>query len=192
MRALKRSDKLVPRLYDDVTVMFCDVVGFTAYAETHPPQAVFSELETLVERFEEIARKHGLEKIKTIGDAFMATAGLLSSMAEPVRAAAACGFDMIDAGQAFGPGLGIRIGIDHGPMVAGIMGKSQFQFDVWGDTVNTAARIEAFARPGSVCLSDRAWMHLRNRADGRSLGPVDLKGKQKIEIFECGAAGLGP
>lgn len=187
VRALKRSDKLLPRLYDDVTVMFCDVVGFTAYAETHPPQEVFSELESLVESFEEIARKHGLEKIKTIGDAFMATAGLLSSLAEPVRAAAACGLEMIAAGRAFGPGLGVRIGIDHGPMVAGIMGKSQFQFDVWGDTVNTAARIEAFARPGTVCVSDRAWMHLRSRAEGRSLGLVDLKGKQKIEIFECTA-----
>ena len=65
------------------------------------------------------------------------------------------------------------------------MGKTQFQFDVWGDTVNTAARIEGAARPGSVCVSGRAWMHLRNQADGRSLGLVDLKGKQKIEILEC-------
>ena len=83
VRALKRSDRLAPRLYDEVTVMFCDVVGFTAYAETHPPQAVFSELETLVERFEEIARAHGLEKIKTIGDAFMSTAGLLRRWPSP-------------------------------------------------------------------------------------------------------------
>ncbi len=187
VRALKRNDRLLPRLYDGVTVMFCDVVGFTTYAETHPPQAVFSELELLVERFEEIARQHGLEKIKTIGDAFMSTAGLLSSLAEPVRAAAACGLEMVAAGRPFGPGLGIRIGIDHGPVVAGIMGKSQFQFDVWGDTVNTAARIEGIARPGSVCVSERAWLHLRDRAEGTSLGLVDLKGKQAIEIFECTA-----
>ena len=94
---------------------------------------------------------------------------------------------MIAAGRAFGPGLGVRIGIDHGPVVAGIMGKSQFQFDVWGDTVNTAARIEAAARPDSVCLSERAWQHLRDRAEGQSLGLVDLKGKQPIEIIECTA-----
>ena len=185
VRALKRSDKLQPRLYDDVTVMFCDIVGFTAYSERNPPETVFSELEALVERFEEITRKHGLEKIKTIGDAFMATSGLLSPHDEPVRAAVACGLDMVADGQAFGAGLGIRIGIDHGPVVAGIMGKTQFQFDVWGDTVNTAARIEGAARPGSVCVSGRAWMHLRHQADGRSLGLVDLKGKQKIEIVEC-------
>ena len=104
VRALKRSEKLQPRLYDDVTVMFCDIVGFTAYSERSPPEAVFSELEALVERFEEIARKHGLEKIKTIGDAFMATSGLLSPHDEPVRAAVACGLDMVAAGQAFGAG----------------------------------------------------------------------------------------
>jgi len=108
-----------------------------------------------------------------------------TSGAGPVRAAVACGFDMIAAGSTFGSRLGIRIGIDHGPVAAGIMGKTQFQFDVWGDTVNTAARIEGAARPGSVCVSGRAWMHLRHRADGRSLGLVDLKGKQKIEIVEC-------
>src|SRR3954471_15063177 len=187
VRALKRNDRLQPRLYDDVSVLFCDVVGFTAYSEKHPPETVFSELEGLVERFEALARKHGLEKIKTVGDAFMATAGLLSPSDNPVRAAVACGLDMIAAGEAFGSGTGVRIGIDHGPVVAGIMGKTQFQFDVWGDTVNTAARIEGAARPGSVCLSGRAWMHLRHQADARTLGLVDLKGKQKIEILECTA-----
>jgi len=187
VRALKRSDKLPPRLYDGVSVLFCDVVGFTAYSEKHPPETVFSELEGLVERFEALAHKHGLEKIKTVGDAFMATAGLLSPRDNPVRAAVACGLEMIAAGEAFGSGTGVRVGIDHGQVVAGIMGKTQFQFDVWGDTVNTAARIEGAARPGSVCLSGRAWMHLRHQAEARTLGLVDLKGKQKIEILECTA-----
>jgi adenylate cyclase len=185
VRALKRSNKLPPRLYDDVTVLFCDIVGFTGYSEKHPPERVFSELEALIEQFEDIAQKHGLEKIKTIGDAFMATSGLLSPHDDPVRGAVACGFDMLAAGREFGAGLGIRIGIDHGPVAAGIMGKRQFQFDVWGDTVNTAARIESAARPGSICLSGRAWLHLRGLAEGRSLGLVDLKGKEKIEVLEC-------
>ena len=79
----------------------------------------------------------------------------------------------------------MRIGIDHGPVSAGTMGKTQFQFDVWGDTVNTAARIEEFGRAGTVNVSGRAWLHLRNRGQGRSLGFVDLKGKEKIEIIEC-------
>lgn len=184
-RALKRSEKLAPRLYDDVTILFCDVVGFTGYSEKHPPERVFSELEALVERFEAIARRHRLEKIKTVGDAFMAAAGLLSPHHDPVHAALVCGLELLDAGRDFGSGLGVRVGIDHGPVVAGIMGKTQFQFDVWGDTVNTAARIEGNARPGTVCVSGRAWLHVRDQADGRSLGLVDLKGKQKIEIVEC-------
>ena len=182
---MKRDGRLKPQRYEDVTVLFCDVVGFTAYSEKNPPETVFAELETLIDRFEEIAAKHGLEKIKTIGDAFMATANLLSELDEPVRAATACGLDMLAAAREFRPDWAVRIGIDHGPVSAGIMGKSQFQFDVWGDTVNTAARIEEAGRPGTVNLSGRGWLHLRNQAQGRSLGLVDLKGKEKLEIVEC-------
>jgi adenylate cyclase len=184
-RALKLNSRLAPQRYEEVAVLFCDVVGFTAYAERHPPETVFAELETLVDRFEEIAHGHGLEKIKTIGDAFMATANLLSPLDEPVHAAVACALDMVAETQAVRPDWAVRIGIDHGPVSAGIMGKRQFQFDVWGDTVNTAARIEEYGRPGSVNVSGRAWLQLRNRAQGRSLGFVDLKGKEKIEVVEC-------
>ena len=184
-RALKLSRRLAPQRYEDVSVLFCDVVGFTAYSERHPPETVFAELESLVDRFEEIAQRHGLEKIKTVGDAFMATANLLSPLDEPVHAAVACGLDMVPATQAVRADWAVRIGIDHGPVSAGIMGKRQFQFDVWGDTVNTAARIEESGRPGSVNISSRAWLHLRNQAQGRSLGFVDLKGKEKIEVIEC-------
>jgi adenylate cyclase len=168
-----------------VAVLFCDVVGFTAYSEKHPPETVFAELEALVDRFEEIAQGHGLEKIKTVGDAFMATANLLSPLDEPVRAAVACALDMVAATQTVRADWAVRIGIDFGPVSAGIMGKRQFQFDVWGDTVNTAARVEENGRPGSVNVSGRAWLQLRNRAQGRSLGFVDLKGKEKIEVVEC-------
>ncbi len=165
-RELKRQGRLPPRLYDEVTVLFCDVVGFTAYSEKNPPETVFAELEALVESFEEIAQRYGLEKIKTVGDAFMATAGLLSPHDSPVRAAVACGLDMIAASKTFGAGLGVRIGVDHGAVAAGIMGKSQFQYDVWGDTVNTAARIEGAGRPGTVSVSGRAWQQTAQSCSG--------------------------
>ena len=184
-RALKLNSRLAPQRYEEVAVLFCDVVGFTAYSERHPPETVFAELEALVDRFEEIAHGHGLEKIKTVGDAFMATANLLSPLDEPVQAAVACALDMVAAAQTVRADWAVRIGIDFGPVSAGIMGKRQFQFDVWGDTVNTAARIEEYGRPGSVNVSGRAWLQLRNRAQGRSLGFVDLKGKEKIEVVEC-------
>ena len=184
-RALKLNSRLPPQRYEDVAVLFCDVVGFTAYSEKHPPETVFAELEELVDRFEEIAQGHGLEKIKTGGDAFMATANLLSPLDEPVQGAVACALDMVAAAQTVRDDWAVRIGIDFGPVSAGIMGKRQFQFDVWGDTVNTAARIEEYGRPDSVNVSGRGWLQLRNRAQGRSLGFVDLKGKEKIEVVEC-------
>jgi class 3 adenylate cyclase len=185
VRALKRDGRLAPQRYEDVAILFCDVVGFTAYSEKNPPETVFAELEMLIDRFEEIAANHGLDKIKTIGDAFMATANLLSPLDNPVHAAVAGGLDMVAAAQAVRADWAVRIGIDHGPVSAGIMGKTQFQFDVWGDTVNTAARIEEYGQPGKVNVSGRAWLHLRNQAQGRSLGFVDLKGKEKIEVIEC-------
>jgi adenylate cyclase len=184
-RALKLNGRLAPQRYEDVAVLFCDVVGFTTYSERHPPETVFAELEALVDRFEEIAHGHGLEKIKTVGDGFMATANLLSPLDEPVRAAIATALDMVAATRTVRPDWAVRIGIDFGPVLAGIMGKKQFQFDVWSDTVNTAVRIEEYGRPGSVYVSGRAWLQLRNRAQGRSLGFVDLKGKEKIEVVEC-------
>jgi adenylate cyclase len=79
----------------------------------------------------------------------------------------------------------VRIGVDHGPVVAGVIGRTQFQFDVWGDTVNTASRLQSIAAPDTVNLSGRAWQYLRNAARGRSLGMVEMKGKQPIEVVEC-------
>jgi class 3 adenylate cyclase len=184
-RALKLKGRLAPERYEDVAVLFCDVVGFTAYSENQPPETVFAELEELVDRFEQIAQKYELEKIKTVGDAFMATANLLSPLDEPVHAAVAYALEMVAVTQTFRADWAVRIGIDFGPVSAGIMGKRQFQFDVWGDTVNTAARIEEYGRPGSVNVSGRAWLQLRNRAQGRSLGFVQLKGKEKVEVIEC-------
>lgn len=184
VRALKTEKTLAPRNYDDVAVLFCDVVGFTAYSEMNSPDIVFARLEELIMEFEDIAQRHGLEKIKTIGDAFMATAGLLTPHDDSVLAAVSCGLDMVAAARA-GSTWSVRVGIDYGPVAAGIMGKSQFQFDVWGDTVNTAARIETYGHPNTVGISGRAWPHVRMRVSGRSLGLVDLKGKQKVEIIEC-------
>jgi class 3 adenylate cyclase len=185
VRALKTKKTLAPQRYENVAVLFCDVVGFTAYSAKHPPEHVFARLEALVNDFEVLAQRYELEKIKTIGDAFMATAGLLEPHEDPIFSAVTCGLEMVAATVKFDPEWQVRIGIDFGPVSAGIMGKTQFQFDVWGDTVNTAARIEACGRPGSVNISARAWPHLRDRIHGRSLGLVDLKGKQKIEILEC-------
>jgi class 3 adenylate cyclase len=109
----------------------------------------------------------------------------LQDLDDPVREAVDCGLRMVAAANRLDGDWQVRVGIDHGPVIAGIIGRRNFQFDVWGDTVNTAARIEEFAKPGTVSISGRAWQHLHNKARGRSLGMVDLKGKRSIEIIEC-------
>ncbi len=184
-RWLKAGNKLPPVRYDDVTVLFLDVVGFTEYCETHPPETVFAQLELLIKDFEDLVSEHGIMKIKTIGDAFMATANLLEDLDDPVYETVACAIEMVAAAGKYEANWEVRIGIDHGPVVAGIIGSTSFQFDVWGDTVNSASRIEGAGAPGTINLSGRAWQHLHDKAHGRSLGMVDLKGKEPIEIIEC-------
>ena len=185
VRILKGGNQLPPIRYDDVAVLFGDLVGFTAYCENHAPETVFAQLESLIEDFEGLVVAYGMMKIKTIGDAFMATANLLEDLDDPLHAAISCAFEMVAAAGKYGSGWQVRIGIDHGPVVAGIIGRSNLQFDVWGDTVNTASRIEGIGAPGTVNVSGRAWQYLRDRAQGRSLGMVDLKGGEPIEVIQC-------
>ena len=184
-RVLKANNKLAPVRYDDVAVLFCDVVGFTAYSESKLPEVVFTQLEGLIEDFEELVAARNLVKIKTIGDALMVTAGLLEEVDDPVYRAVDCALSMVSIAARSEAKWQVRVGVDHGPVVAGVIGRTNFQFDVWGDTVNTASRIEAAGAPGTVNVSGRAWQHLRGRARGRSLGMIDLKGKVPIEVVEC-------
>ncbi|HET8728466.1 MAG TPA: adenylate/guanylate cyclase domain-containing protein [Alphaproteobacteria bacterium] len=184
-RELKEAGAVRPRRHDGVTVLFCDVVDFTPYCDRHAPEEVMADLQALVHALEEIVGRRGMEKIKTIGDAFMATAGLLGPLSDPVMTAVACGFEMIEATKATKPDWRVRVGLHHGPVIAGIIGRRQFLYDLWGDTVNTAARITAWAPPDSVVLSAEAWAHVRGRCTGRSHGAVALKGKGWIELVEC-------
>jgi len=179
---LKASGRLMPRRYEDVAVLFCDIVGFTEYCDRNPPEAVIERLEALVDAFEAVVERHGLEKIKTIGDAFMATAGLLRYVENPVLAAAECGLAMAEAARAHGAGWQVRIGIHMGPVVAGVLGKKSFVFDLWGDTVNVAARVAAEADPGAVLVTGAIWPFLNASCQGRALGAVELKGKGKTDL----------
>ncbi len=182
---LKATNEVKPRRLEDVTVLFSDIVGFTRYCDCHPAEQVVSELRTLVDAFEDIVEAHAMEKIKTIGDAFLATAGLLHPMENGVLAAVRCAKAMIDTSQRLKPGWAVRIGIHSGPVVAGIMGRRQYSFDLWGDTVNTAARVTSHAEGGSILMSATAWARVRHCCMGRSRGLVELKGKGAVELFEC-------
>ena len=182
---LKASDTVVPRRFENVAVVFCDIVGFTSFCDRTSPEEVVGGLSAQVVAFEELTERYGMEKIKTIGDAFMATAGMLLAVDAPLATAVECAFDMVRTAQSIEPFWQVRVGVHAGPVVAGITGRQRVQFDLWGDTVNLAARICDQADPGSVVVAASSWPLLRSRCEGRSLGLVELKGKGPVELVEC-------
>ncbi len=180
---LKAKQVVQPRRFDGVAVLFCDVVGFTAYCDRHTPEDVLMHLQALVEAFELLTAQHGLEKIKTIGDSFMATGGLLTPTENPALSCVRCGLAMIDKAAALPAQWKVRVGIHCGPVIAGVVGQRKYQYDIWGDTVNTAARMEAVSAPGTVCVNTDTWKDLSRYCRGRSQGTVTIKGKGEQEIF---------
>jgi len=180
---LKLSNIVKPKYYPDVAVLFTDVVGFTPYCDKHSPEDVLLNLQSMIESFEGIALKYDLQKIKTIGDAFMAVAGLLKPLENPVENCVKAGLEMIHATHSLPAKWQVRIGIHFGMVMGGIVGHRQYLFDVWGDTVNTAQRIESNGKPDAVCLSNEAWLRLCDQFEAESQGFVQLKGKGRMEIF---------
>ena len=183
---------VIPRRYENVAVLFCDVTNFTSYCDKHEPEDVVSRLDALFVIFERIAAKHGLEKIKTIGDGFMAAAGLLHHVDDPVRSAVRCGLEMastlIDAHLDWE----VRVGVHAGPVVAGVVGQERYQFDIWGDTVNVAARMVGMSAPGSVAATSEIWEQLASTFQGEALGELEIKGKGAIAVFGIRASPQTP
>jgi class 3 adenylate cyclase/CheY-like chemotaxis protein len=183
VKELKATNTVKPRRYENVAVLFCDIVGFTPYCDRNRPEDVVVNLSQLIQRWETITLRHHVEKIKTVGDAFMAVAGLLQPTPEhPVLHCVRCGLDMIESTRDLPGGWNARVGVHFGPVVAGVIGHRQYSFDLWGDTVNTAARMESHGCPGSITLSDEAWRHIAHCCRRVSLGPVEVKGKGRMEI----------
>jgi class 3 adenylate cyclase/CheY-like chemotaxis protein len=184
VKELKTSGHVKPRRHENVAVLFADIVGFTSYCDQRPPEEVVKYLQQLVEDWEVLAGRHQVDKIKTIGDAFMAVAGLLRSVPSPVLQCVRFGLEMFAVLQRLPTKWDVRVGIHAGPVVAGILGRRQYQFDLWGDTVNTAARMESNGVPGAVTLSSEAWKQIADQARGESLGVVPVKGKGELEIIK--------
>ncbi len=182
---LKATGKIMPRSYDNAAILFCDIVDFTNYCSTRTADDVVGGLQEIFIKFEEITRNHQMEKIKTIGDEFMASAGLTVQNPNPLLSAVKCGLDMVEATKYLATGWEVRVGVHTGPVVAGIVGDEKYQFDVWGDTVNTASRLAGLGAPGALIMAFDSWLQIQDECEGRSLGQIDVKGKGAIELVEC-------
>jgi class 3 adenylate cyclase len=180
---IKLTGGVIPRRFENVAVLFSDLVGFTSYCDQHAPEEVVRELGNLFVTFENCARRHGLEKIKTMGDAFLATAGLLERVDDPLHAAVSCALAISEEAARSGRGWQVRSGIHIGPVMAGIVGEERYQFDVWGDTVNVASRLTGAASPGGVGLTEQTAASLRG-FEISPRGAVELKGKGSVRIVE--------
>jgi class 3 adenylate cyclase len=177
---------MIPRRYENVAVLFCDVTNFTAYCDQHEPEEVVSRLDALFVIFERVTAQHGLEKIKTIGDGFMAAAGLLNQLDDPIGSAVRCGLEMASTLIEAHLDWEVRVGVHAGPVVAGVVGQERYQFDIWGDTVNIAARMVGMAPPGRVAATQEIWEQLQSAFHGEALGEMEVKGKGPVAIFSLG------
>lgn len=184
---LKQGETGIVDSFPDVTVLFADIVGFTRLSLELPPARMVQLLDEVFTTFDDLATRHGLEKIKTIGDAYMAVAGLPVPRTDHAPAAARLALDMRAALQQFntrhGTGLQMRIGLNSGPVIAGIIGRSKFIYDLWGDTVNTASRMESHGEPGQIHVSETTAAGLGDAFRLQPRGLVNLKGRGELRTF---------
>jgi adenylate cyclase len=185
---LKDKGATTAKHYDNVTVLFTDFVNFTNAGERMSPQNLIDELHTCFKTFDEITGKYGIEKIKTIGDAYLAVAGLPA--ADPkhaehmVMAAVEINAFMQDRVAKLGERtFDIRIGIHTGSVVAGIVGVKKFAYDIWGDTVNTAARMEQNSEPGKINISETTYDLVKDKFACEYRGEIDAKNKGMLKMY---------
>jgi adenylate cyclase len=177
---LEAGESRIADRHDNVTVLFSDFVGFTAISARLAPAVLVDELNGLFRAFDALCDANGVEKIKTVGDAYLAVGGLSGDWLAGASAVAETAVGMLDTVAARKTATAhwqIRIGINAGPIVAGIVGASKFAYDVWGDTVNVASRLESTSEPGRIHVSAELADRLSDRFVFEARGAVDLKGK---------------
>jgi class 3 adenylate cyclase len=180
---LDAGETLIADAHPHVVVVFSDLVGFTQIAATLAPRDLVAELNELLQAFDAAATRHGVEKIKTMGDAYLAVAGLTEQEDDPIEAAVSLALEMRDAVMAATDRWHIRIGVHAGPVVAGVIGTRKFAYDVWGDTVNVASRLESTAPTDAIQVSDEVASALPARFRIEARGQTRLKGKGETHTW---------
>ena len=187
---LAKGERTIADRIEPVTVLFADIVGFTRIAARLSPIRLVADLDQLVSAFDALAVELGVEKIKTVGDAYLAVAGVPETRLDHAQAAAELALRMIEAATAIAPGLGadyrLRVGLHSGPVLAGVIGRRKFSYDVWGDTVNIAARLQQLAAPATVTLSEATRAILPSPYRTEPLGEVELRGRGRFATFRLG------
>lgn len=184
---LRQTGQATPRRHERTTIMFADLVGFTSLSERLGAAKIVTLLDELFSAYDEIMTRHGIEKIKTIGDAYMAVAGLPQEDPHHAREAVLAAREMLIATRTFaqshGEPLDLRIGLNSGPLTGAVVGRRRFLFDVWGDAVNVAARMESHGVKGRVQLSESTWRLVQNDFDFELREALEIKGKGAMNAY---------
>jgi len=184
---LKADTATIADQFEAASILFADVVDFTPFSENLPAAEVVGVLDHLFSHFDEMAERYGLEKIKTIGDAYMVAAGVPTPRSDHARALALMALDMREAMRSTDDigrlGLELRIGINSGPVVAGVIGRKRFLYDLWGDAVNTASRMESHGTPGEIQVTRNTYELLKGEFALERRGTVAVKGKGDMETW---------
>lgn len=184
---LKAHGHSKPRRHEDVTILFTDFQGFTNTVSAMPAQKLVSELNDMFNRFDDIMDRHGVQKIKTIGDAYMAAGGIPEGSPDAAARVVAAALEMVatiaERNRDAGVKWQMRLGVHTGIVVAGVMGKRRLIYDLFGDTVNIASRMESHGKPGRVNLSAYTYDLVRHQFTCEYLGKIDVKGKGEIDMY---------
>ena len=189
---LKAETQPIADHFHSASILFADVVDFTPWSERHEPAEVVGYLDRLFSCFDDLAERYGLEKIKTIGDCYMVAAGVPTPRTDHATALAQMALDMLEAMCADDEvgrlGLELRIGINSGPVVAGVIGRKRFLYDLWGDAVNTASRMESHGTPGRIQITRATYELVADEFECEPRGTIVIKGKGEVEAWYL----LGP
>ncbi|MBE9185791.1 HAMP domain-containing protein [Microcoleus sp. LEGE 07076] len=184
---LMRTNESPAEHFEEVTILFADIVGFTGISTRIEPMQLVAGLNQIFSAFDQLTEKYGLEKIKTIGDAYMVVGGLPVSRPDHCEAIANMALDMHaymqDVENIFGESLEIRIGINTGPVIAGVIGIKKFIYDLWGDAVNIASRMESHGKPGYIQVSDATYLKLQNKYLLEPRGTIEVKGRGEMMTY---------
>ncbi|WP_169567867.1 adenylate/guanylate cyclase domain-containing protein [Sneathiella limimaris] len=188
---LIENGKVAPKFYPEATILFADVKGFTKFVESAEPAMLVGLLNTYFARFDDMVSEHGLEKIKTIGDAYMAVSGVPGQDRLHVLNACLCGLSLIRVIKELKakrdklhlPSFDFRIGLHTGPVIAGLVGNQRSTYDIWGDAVNVAARLESSGEPGRLNVSKPIYQQMQPYFDFVEQGTIEVKNKAPMEMY---------